>query len=116
MCYEVCNDGIWLQNFITKQNILEGVERPLKIYCDNKLVVIYSKSNRSLTKAIHIDIKFLRSFMSTLLACGLFCMRMSCFNRSLYYFMLIQTWIIIMIINYAPFNMSYYVKILISLK
>ena len=33
--------------------------RPLKIYCDNKLVVLYSNKNRSSTKSKHIDIKFL---------------------------------------------------------
>ena len=38
---------------------MEGIERPLKLYCDNKSVVLYSNNNRSLTKSKHIDIKFL---------------------------------------------------------
>ena len=38
---------------------MEGIERPLKIYCDNKLTVLYSNKNRSSTKSKHIDIKFL---------------------------------------------------------
>ena len=38
---------------------MEGIERPLKLYCDSKLVVLYSKNNRSSTKSKHIDIKFL---------------------------------------------------------
>ena len=35
------------------------IERPLKIYCDNKSVVLYSNNNKSSTKSKHIKIKFL---------------------------------------------------------
>ena len=35
------------------------IERPLKLYCDNKSAVLYSNNNRSSTKSKHIDIKFL---------------------------------------------------------
>ena len=38
---------------------MEGIERQLKIYYDNKYIVLYSNNNRSLTKSKHIDIKFL---------------------------------------------------------
>jgi len=38
---------------------MSGVEKSLKIYCDNKLVVLFSNNNRSLTKSKHIDIKYL---------------------------------------------------------
>jgi len=38
---------------------LENVERPLKLYCDNKSAVLYSNNNKSSTKSKHIDIKFL---------------------------------------------------------
>lgn len=39
--------------------IVERIERPLKLYCDNKSAVLYSNNNRSSTKSKHIDIKFL---------------------------------------------------------
>jgi len=58
-CYEASNHGIWLRNFVTGMKIVKGIERPLKLYCDNKLVVLYSNNNRSSTKSKHIDIKFL---------------------------------------------------------
>ena len=58
-CYEASNHGIWLRNFVTGLQIVEGIERPLKLYCDNKSVVLYSNNNRSSTKSNHIDIKFL---------------------------------------------------------
>ena len=38
---------------------MSGIERPLKIYCDNKSVVMRSNNNRSSSKSKHIDIKFL---------------------------------------------------------
>ncbi|RZB90861.1 Auxin efflux carrier component 2 [Glycine soja] len=58
-CYEASNHGIWLTNFVTGLQIVEGIKRPLKLYCDNKSVVLYSNNNRSSTKSKHIDIKFL---------------------------------------------------------
>ena len=39
--------------------IVKGIEIPLKLYCDNKSVVLYSNNNRSSSKSKHIDIKFL---------------------------------------------------------
>ena len=58
-CYEASNHGIWLKNFVIGLQIVEGIERPLRLYCDNKSVVLYSNNNRSSTKSKHIDIKFL---------------------------------------------------------
>ena len=51
-CYEASNHGIWLR-------IMDGIERPLKLFCDNKSTVLYSNNNRSSTKSKFIDIKFL---------------------------------------------------------
>ena len=45
-CYETFNQGIWLCNFVTRLRILEGVEIPLKIFCDNKLAILYSNNNK----------------------------------------------------------------------
>ena len=58
-CYEASNHGIWLQNFITQLRIVDGIEKPLRINCDNKAAELYSKNNQSLSKSKHIDIKFL---------------------------------------------------------
>ena len=58
-CYEASNQGIWLRNFVTGLHILENMERPLMLYCDNKSAVMYFNNNRSSTKSKHIDIKFL---------------------------------------------------------
>ncbi|KAJ9535448.1 hypothetical protein OSB04_un001427, partial [Centaurea solstitialis] len=58
-CYEASNHGIWLRNFVTGLRIVKGVERPLKLFCDNNSAVLYSNNNRSTIKSKHIDIKFL---------------------------------------------------------
>ena len=58
-CYEASNHGIWLQNFVIGLRIMDGIERLLKLYCDNKSAVLYSNNNRSSMKSKHIDIKFL---------------------------------------------------------
>ena len=58
-CYEAYNHGICLRNFVTRLHVVDGIERPLKIFCDNKSAVLYSNNNRSSTKSKHIDIKFL---------------------------------------------------------
>ena len=58
-CYEASNHGIWLRNFVTRLRIMDGIERPLKLFCDNKSSVLYSNNNRSSTKSKFIDIKFL---------------------------------------------------------
>ena len=57
-CYKASNNGLWLQNFVTRLSILSSIERPLKLYYDNKSTVLYS-NNRSSSSSRYIDIKFL---------------------------------------------------------
>ncbi|KAL3520959.1 hypothetical protein ACH5RR_019108 [Cinchona calisaya] len=57
-CYEASNHGIWLRNFVTGLRIVDDIERPVKLFCDNKSTVLYSNNNNSSTKSKHIDIKF----------------------------------------------------------
>ena len=57
--YEASNHGMWLRNFVTGLHIVDGIERPLKLFCDNKSTVLYSNNNKSSTKSKLIDIKFL---------------------------------------------------------
>ena len=58
-CYEASNHGIWLQNFVTGLRIVDNIDRPLRLFCDNQSAVLYSNNNRSSMKSKHIDIKFL---------------------------------------------------------
>ena len=47
-CFEASNHGIWLRNFVTGLCIVDPIERPLKIFCDNNSAVLYSNNNRFL--------------------------------------------------------------------
>ncbi|XP_040867747.1 secreted RxLR effector protein 161-like [Glycine max] len=49
-CFEASNCGIWLRNFVTGLRVVDGIERPLRIYCDYESVVQYSNNNKSTTK------------------------------------------------------------------
>ncbi|KAL6347340.1 hypothetical protein AAG906_016797 [Vitis piasezkii] len=57
-CYEASNQAMWLRNFIIELCVVDGIERPLRINCDNKAIELYSKNNKSLSKSKHIDLKF----------------------------------------------------------
>ena len=58
-CHEASNHGVWLRNFVTRLRVVESIERPLKLYCDNNSAVLYANNNRSSSKSKYIDIKFL---------------------------------------------------------
>ena len=58
-CFKASNRGIWLRNFVTGLCVVDGIERPLRNYHDNKSAVQYSNNSRSTTKSKFIDIKFL---------------------------------------------------------
>ena len=48
-----------MRNFVTGLRILDGIERPLKLFFDNKSTILYSNNNKSSTKSKFINIKFL---------------------------------------------------------
>jgi len=50
-CYEASNHGIWLRNFVTRLCVVDDIEKPLKIYCDNNSVMLYSNNNKSSIKS-----------------------------------------------------------------
>ena len=58
-CYEASNQAIWLRNFVSGLQLVDLVERPLQLYCDNRAAELYCKSDKSSARSRHIDIKFL---------------------------------------------------------
>lgn len=58
-CYEASSHGILLQNFVIELRIMDNIKRPFKLFCDNKLTIMYSNNNKSSIKLKHINIKFL---------------------------------------------------------
>ena len=57
-CYEVSGQVTWLKKFIPGLKVVDNIEKPLKLYCDNEPAVFYAHNNKSSGAAKHIDIKF----------------------------------------------------------
>ena len=58
-CYEATCHAIWLRNFVSGLHVIASIMRPLRIYCDNSVVVRFSKNNKIIGGSKHIDIKYL---------------------------------------------------------
>jgi hypothetical protein len=59
-CYEATTQALWLRNFIGGLKIVDSIARPIKIFCDNRAAIFFSKNNKSGSRSKHIDIKYLR--------------------------------------------------------
>ena len=58
-CFEATIQSLWLRNFGSGLRIIDNIERPLKIQCDNAAVVFFSKNDRYSKGAKHMDLKYL---------------------------------------------------------
>jgi len=59
-CYQPTCQAIWgLRNFISGRVIMDTIAKPLKIFCDNSVVVSFSHNIGSSLRSEHIDIKYL---------------------------------------------------------
>ena len=58
-CYEASNHRIWMQNFITGLHVVDSIQRPLKLFCDNDSAVKFSNNNKSLRKSKFVALKFM---------------------------------------------------------
>jgi hypothetical protein len=57
-CYEATGQMNWLKKFLPGLKVVESIDKPLKLYCDNNPAVQYAHNNRSSGAAKHIDIKY----------------------------------------------------------
>ena len=57
-CYEATGQALWLKKFIPGLRVIDSIEKPLKLYCDNEPAISYSYNNMSSGAAKHIDIKY----------------------------------------------------------
>ncbi len=44
-CYKVSNQAFIAVKFVVGLRIMSGIERPLKLYCDNNSAVLYFNNN-----------------------------------------------------------------------
>jgi hypothetical protein len=57
-CYEVVGQAMWLKKFVPGLRVVDSIERPLKLYCDNEPAVLYAHNNKKTKTAKHINIRF----------------------------------------------------------
>jgi hypothetical protein len=58
-CYEALGHAMWLKLFIPSLRVIDGIRKPLTIYCDNKAAVFFSHNNKSSGASKHIDLRYL---------------------------------------------------------
>ena len=58
-CFEASSRGVWLKSFISGLRIVDYISKPLKLYCDNSVVVFMAKNNKSGSRSKHMNIKYL---------------------------------------------------------
>ena len=49
---------MWFKKFVPGLRVVDSIEKPLKLYCDNEPAVWYSHNNKSSGAAKHINIKY----------------------------------------------------------
>jgi hypothetical protein len=57
VAYEATGQAIWTKKFIPRLRVVDSIERPLRIYRDNKPSLFFSHNNKSSGVAKYIDIK-----------------------------------------------------------
>jgi hypothetical protein len=57
-CYEAVGQVMWLKKFVPGLRMVDNIERPLKLYCDNEPAVLYAHNNKKTKPAKHINIRF----------------------------------------------------------
>jgi hypothetical protein len=55
--YEATGHVISIKKFVHGLRLVDSIERPLRIYCDNEPAVFFSHNNKSSGSAKYIDIK-----------------------------------------------------------
>ena len=57
-CYEAVGQVSWLKKFVPGLRVVDSIQKPLKLYCDNEPAICYAFNNKSSDAAKHIDIKY----------------------------------------------------------
>jgi hypothetical protein len=57
-CYEVVGQAMRLKKFVPGPRVVDSIERPLSLYCDNEPAVLYAHNNKKTKPVKHINIRF----------------------------------------------------------
>jgi hypothetical protein len=56
--FEAMGHAIWLKKFIPDLKVVDCIDKPLKIYCDNHPAIFYAHNNKSSKASRPIEIKY----------------------------------------------------------
>jgi hypothetical protein len=57
-CFEATGQAIWLKKFIPGLKMVDCIDKPLKMYCDNQSAVFYAQNNKSSKASRPIEVKY----------------------------------------------------------
>jgi hypothetical protein len=57
-CYKAMGQAMWLKKFVSSLRVIDSIERPLKLYCNNEPAILYAPINKKIKTAKHINIIF----------------------------------------------------------
>jgi hypothetical protein len=57
-CYETTGQTMWLKKFVPSLRVIDSIERPQKLYYNNKPTVLYAHNDKNTKAAKHINIRF----------------------------------------------------------
>jgi hypothetical protein len=49
---------MWLKKFVPCLRVIDSIERPLKLYCNNEPAILYAHNNKKTKVTKHINIRF----------------------------------------------------------
>jgi hypothetical protein len=55
---EAVGQAMWLKKFVPGLIVVDNIEIPLKLYCNNEPAVLYAHNNKKTKVAKHINIRF----------------------------------------------------------
>ncbi|CAL2265536.1 unnamed protein product [Prunus armeniaca] len=58
-CFEATRQGLWIKNFVTFMKLVANIDKPLKIYSDNKAAIYFAKNNKRTSASRIMDVKYL---------------------------------------------------------
>jgi hypothetical protein len=57
-CFDATGQAIWLKKFIPDLKVVDCIDKPPKIYCDNQLAIFYAHNNKSSKATRQIEVKY----------------------------------------------------------
>lgn len=58
-CFEATVNELRLQNYISGFGIVNGIAKPLRIYCDDAAAIFFSKNDKDSNGAKNMELKYM---------------------------------------------------------